>query len=183
MAQKHDVVAALLWEHDNLLLVQEQGPDEAEPKWALPGGIVEAGELLTEALIREVREETGLEVVQIDRLLYIAQFHDSIGAIRPGMARHDPGYIAVAFAFEVNAWRGEISSADPDGFILGARFVPRDEAAVLLGQVPLRVMREPIVAYLRGETSPGATWFYRRQPNGSDALVHRTGGSSSSSKS
>jgi 8-oxo-dGTP diphosphatase len=183
VAQKHDVVAALLWERDNLLLVQEQGPDEVEPKWALPGGIVEAGELLTEALVREVGEETGLKVVQIGRLLYIAQFHNSVGAIRPGMALHDPGYIAVAFAFEVNAWRGEISSADPDGFILDARFVPRAEAAVLLGRAPLRVMREPIVAYLRGETSPGATWFYRRQPNGSDALVHRTGVATSSSES
>ncbi len=31
--------------------------------WNLPGGGMEAGELPTEAVIREVREETGLEVV------------------------------------------------------------------------------------------------------------------------
>ena len=36
--------------------------------WNLPGGGVERGELPTEAVLREVQEETGLEVV-IERLL------------------------------------------------------------------------------------------------------------------
>jgi len=36
--------------------------------WNLPGGGMESGELPTEAVIREVKEETGLEVV-IDRLI------------------------------------------------------------------------------------------------------------------
>jgi ADP-ribose pyrophosphatase YjhB (NUDIX family) len=36
--------------------------------WNLPGGGVESGELPTEAVIREAREETGLEVV-IERLV------------------------------------------------------------------------------------------------------------------
>jgi len=38
--------------------------------WNLPGGGVESGELPTEAVVREVQEETGLEVV-IERLVGI----------------------------------------------------------------------------------------------------------------
>lgn len=30
--------------------------------WNLPGGVVESGELPTEAVVREAKEETGLEV-------------------------------------------------------------------------------------------------------------------------
>jgi len=38
----------------------------------LPGGRVQNGESITEALIREVNEETGLDVVP-ERLLYVAE--------------------------------------------------------------------------------------------------------------
>jgi ADP-ribose pyrophosphatase YjhB (NUDIX family) len=44
----------------------------------LPGGRVQAGEAITEALVREVAEETGLEVVP-ERLLYVAEVVGSYG--------------------------------------------------------------------------------------------------------
>ena len=43
-------------ERDRILLVKEGGC------WLAPGGEVEAGESHTEALVREVREETGVDV-------------------------------------------------------------------------------------------------------------------------
>lgn len=56
-------VGALIWRSDlgQVLLVQRS----REPSlglWALPGGLVEIGETLAEALVREVAEETGLTV-------------------------------------------------------------------------------------------------------------------------
>lgn len=47
---------------DHLLLVQRANPP-GRGLWSLPGGRVERGESLYDALVREVHEETGLDVV------------------------------------------------------------------------------------------------------------------------
>lgn len=55
-------VAALIAQSDQILLVK-RAIDPERGKWALPAGYVDRGEDPQLALIREVREETGLEVV------------------------------------------------------------------------------------------------------------------------
>ena len=55
-------VGAILITDDELLVIRRgHGPGAGE--WSIPGGRVEAGEMLAEAVVREVREETGLEAV------------------------------------------------------------------------------------------------------------------------
>ena len=51
----------MIFEDGNLLLV-ERANEPLKGYWSLPGGIVEAGEKLEDAIRREVLEETGLEV-------------------------------------------------------------------------------------------------------------------------
>lgn len=54
-------VSAVVIDHAEILLV-ERGAGAAAGDWAVPGGRVELGETLAEALEREVREETSLTV-------------------------------------------------------------------------------------------------------------------------
>jgi ADP-ribose pyrophosphatase YjhB (NUDIX family) len=60
-------VGALIIQNGRILLV-ERGNAPLAGYWSLPGGGVETGEQLDEAIRREVREETGLEVEDLDML-------------------------------------------------------------------------------------------------------------------
>jgi ADP-ribose pyrophosphatase YjhB (NUDIX family) len=54
-------VGAIIVEDGRVLLVKRGHPPLAG-KWSIPGGVLEVGELLREAAVREASEETGLAV-------------------------------------------------------------------------------------------------------------------------
>ncbi len=58
-------VAAIIRNADGEVLLQRRSDNGL---WGLPGGSVEIGESVTTAIVREVREETGL-VVEVERLV------------------------------------------------------------------------------------------------------------------
>ncbi|MGZ8135770.1 MAG: NUDIX hydrolase [Methylococcaceae bacterium] len=56
-------VGAIVFNHRKEVLLIERNQAPAMGLWSIPGGKQEAGESLSEACVREVREETGLDVV------------------------------------------------------------------------------------------------------------------------
>lgn len=63
----------LITRNDELLLVKQSVPTKNQPVWILPGGGVKFREASEKALIREVYEETGLNVSPL-RLRYVHEF-------------------------------------------------------------------------------------------------------------
>lgn len=54
-------IAAIILRGDEILLIK-RGAEPNIGKWSVPGGSIELGETLEEAVRREVREEIGLEI-------------------------------------------------------------------------------------------------------------------------
>jgi 8-oxo-dGTP diphosphatase len=82
---------------DGKVLLIRRGKQPFLDHWSLPGGGVEPGETLREAVKREVREETGLEV-EVGR----------VAGYREGL---EPVY-HVVIAFHVDVVGGELCAGD-----------------------------------------------------------------------
>jgi 8-oxo-dGTP diphosphatase len=91
------VVAGVL-RHEGKILICRRRADQPHPgKWEFPGGKLEAGESPADALIRELREELGIEAEP-----------------GPELMRYEfsyPGKNPILLIFmEVPAWRGELEN-------------------------------------------------------------------------
>ncbi|MBV9482799.1 MAG: NUDIX hydrolase [Acidobacteria bacterium] len=102
-------VGAIIIENGRVLLVKRGHPPLAG-EWSIPGGVLEIGELLREAVIREAKEETGLSVEAgeilgiFDRLIRTddrIQYHYVLidflcrrvaGELRPGSDAREVGW-------------------------------------------------------------------------------------------
>ena len=115
------IVAALVRQHDTILLVEERQVGQAEATWMLPGGRVEIGESLLGALDRELREETGLRRVGMPKIAFVVEIKTSVGA-----------YSALTYDVEVV---GSVAPNDPDGLVLDAAWVPIGQALERLQRV------------------------------------------------
>ena len=75
------VGAVIVQENRVLLIRRGQAPLLGE--WSLPGGVLECGETLREAVVREAREETGLAVEPGEMLgVYERVIRDDEGRVR-----------------------------------------------------------------------------------------------------
>lgn len=60
---KPEVAVGALVLRDNKVLLVKRNHPPAEDLWAVPGGRINVGETLQEAAVREIKEETGLDII------------------------------------------------------------------------------------------------------------------------
>lgn len=73
-------VGVVVLADDHVLLIQRGKPPRAN-QWSIPGGAQHVGELLAETAVREVKEETGLDIEiggLIEALDYIDRDEDAV---------------------------------------------------------------------------------------------------------
>ncbi len=99
--------------HEGRLLLIRRGHHPAAGAWSVPGGRVEAGETLAEAVVRELGEETGVEGVCEGLVGWVE---------RMGAGYH---YVILDFAVTVPA-AGRLTAGDDAA---EARWVPLEEVA------------------------------------------------------
>jgi len=106
----------ILIEDGKILLVRQQASDRRN--WSLPGGHLEYGETIEHCLVREMKEETGLDI-RVKELLYVCD-----------RFRHLKSHV-VHMTFLVERVGGELRSAvdlqKTDEPILEITVVPVDE--------------------------------------------------------
>jgi len=91
--------AALVLNHRNQLLLVKRLIEPAKGKWCLPGGFIEIDETIEEAVLRELKEETGI-IGEIEGLVdFFSQMSQHYRAI-------------LIFGYKVKILGGELKAGD-----------------------------------------------------------------------
>ncbi len=124
-------VGALIIDSGRILLVKRGHPPLAG-EWSIPGGVLELGETLREAAVREAREETCLDVEAIELLgVYDRVLRDDAGRIL---------YHFVLIDFRCHALAGEAHAADDADEVRW--FTPAEAAVLPLAEDTAQVIRQ-----------------------------------------
>mgnify|MGYP000960091486 FL=1 len=108
-------VAGILIEDDRILLIEHTKNNRKY--WLVPGGGVDWGESAAEALIREFKEETSLDI-EVEKFLFISE------TIAPDKQKH---VINLYFKIKKAENSSNIMKLGEEEILTDLRFIPEDE--------------------------------------------------------
>jgi ADP-ribose pyrophosphatase YjhB (NUDIX family) len=168
------IVAGVVMFEDELIMVRQPGPAGPGTVWALPGGRVERGELITEAIVREIREETSLDTT-IVRLLSVGEFANPTAYRRDPGEVPSPGQVATVFIFLLVSAPSDLTGRnDPDCEIDEVARLSLDQGREFLERHPFPFMRRLSVAAVdsvRADRMWTELITFRRTDDGSDVEI------------
>jgi ADP-ribose pyrophosphatase YjhB (NUDIX family) len=134
------VHAVVFVNQDRILLAHRRDMD----LWDLPGGGLDAGELPTEGVIRETKEETGLDV-EVERLGFVGVTQDSL----------------LGFVFYCRVVGGELNISDETDAV---SFFARTELPAMIsprkqGMIKAAYQHPSEVWFRHVTQSPGRQWL------------------------
>ena len=123
-------VSALLRWHDRILLCRQEKP--GKEYWLLPGGGVDGGESLAEALWRELGEEIGItEALALEGPIAVAE------SIAPNWAPEDRHVVHIIFAADLSH-RSLEDVETHDIAVRGARLFSLDDLDEIVVHPPIK---------------------------------------------
>ncbi len=111
-------VGAVLVKDGRILLIK-RGYPPGEGMWAIPGGVVEAGEGIAEAALRELEEETGLRAKPLG-VVWVANVVSRDASGKPRFH-----YVVIDVLFDPQTIEG---SPRPGGDAVDVAWIPMKEA-------------------------------------------------------
>lgn len=126
--------------HDGKVLVVRRGREPLKGKWSIPGGLVEVGEGLRQAVQREIKEETGLDVEPFEMMGVFERIERE--PARRGRIRYH--YVIVDYVCRLrgrNARGSKQPPPEPGSDVTEARWVGSEE----LGPYELSAEAEEVI--------------------------------------
>lgn len=139
-------------------MVASRYANQSQPLWNLPGGRQAPGELLTETVVREVLEETGLRVKAVE-VAYVSESYDG-----------NTHFLNVAFSVQevgggspfdeacLEQSRRAQGDSGREDHVVHVEWVPLEEVGE---RIVVGVVREPLLAYLSGKLTGRYAGFHK----------------------